>query len=65
MALGLSPEDAFEEITGIPAYTYTIKASNRAVIKNVLASAIGKGHWVTLIARNGLVDLTNRQVFYL
>jgi len=64
-AKGLSPEDAFEEITGIPAYTYTVKANNRTTVKNVISSAISKGYWVTLIARNNLADLANRQVFYL
>lgn len=64
-ARGLSPEDAFEEITGIPAYTYTIRANNRQIIKSILLLAMKNGYWVTLIARNGLTDIQNRQVFHL
>jgi hypothetical protein len=29
-ARGLSPEDAFEEITGIPAYSYSLDEINKA-----------------------------------
>lgn len=63
-AKGLSPEDAFEEITGIPAYSYEFKANNRSFI-NKLMTADPENHWITLVARNGLEDLKNRQVFYL
>lgn len=64
-ALGLSPEDTFEEITGAPAYSYTIRANNRQVIRSVLLNAVKNKYWVTFVARNGLSDLQNRQVFYL
>lgn len=64
-AKGFSPEDAFEEITGVPAYTYSIRANNRQVIKSIILSAMRNNYWVALIARNGLSDLQNRQVFYL
>ena len=64
-AKGLSPEDAFEEITGVPAYTYTIKANNRETIRNVLSNSLKNRYWVVLVARNGLADFHNRQVFYL
>jgi hypothetical protein len=63
-AKGLSPEDAFEEITGIPAYSYEFRANNRSQIKTLL-TADPEHNWVALIARNGLEDLKNRQVFHL
>lgn len=63
-AKGLSPEDAFEEITGIPAYSYEFKANNRSFI-NKLMTADPENYWITLVARKGLEDLKNRQVFYL
>ena len=64
-ACGLSPEDSFEEITGAPAYTYTIKSNNRSTIRSIMLNAMRNDYWVTLIARNHLADLQNRQVFYL
>lgn len=63
-AKGLSPEDAFEEITGIPAYSYQFKVNNRGMIEKLLR-ADPNNNWVTLVARNNLDDLKNRQVFYL
>lgn len=65
MAKGLSPEDAFEEITGVPAYTYTIRANNRGSIKTILHRAIKERYWVALVAQKNLSDLKSRQVFYL
>jgi hypothetical protein len=41
-ALGLSPEDAFEEITGIPSYTFKLKSNNRPFIKNLLEEAVSR-----------------------
>jgi hypothetical protein len=64
-AKGLSPEDAFEEITGIPAYSFKFRADNRTIIKGMLSTAINQKYWVALVARNNLDDLKNRQVFYL
>lgn len=64
-AKGLSPEDAFEEITGIPAYSFKFRADNRTIIKGMLNTAINQKYWVALVARNNLDDLKNRQVFYL
>lgn len=63
-AKGLSPEDAFEEITGIPAYSYEFKANNRSLVKRLLLTD-PRNYWITFVARNGLDDLKNRQVFYL
>jgi len=64
-ALGLSPEESFEELTGAPAYTYTMRANNRETIKSIMSNAKQNGYWVALIARNGLKDIQNRQVFML
>ena len=64
-ALGLSPEESFEELTGIPAYTYTVRETNRETIRSIIHSAQANGYWVVFIARNGLKDLQNRQVFML
>lgn len=64
-ALGLSPEESFEEITGIPAYTYSIRNSNRETIRSIIHSAKAHKYWVVLIALNGLKDLQNRQCFML
>jgi hypothetical protein len=64
-ALGLSPEDAFEEITGIPANTYSLRSNNRLAIRGILKNALQKGYWISLIARKGLPDLRDRQVFCL
>lgn len=64
-AKGLSTEDAFEEITGIPAYTYNLQANNRSSIKTMVSAAMSKGYWIALIGRSGLSDLINQQVFYL
>ena len=63
-AKGLSPEDAFEEITGIPAYSYQFKVNTRGMIEKLLRADPGN-NWITLVARNNLDDLKNRQVFYL
>ena len=64
-AKGLSPQDAFEEITGVPAYTYNLRANSRSSIKTMVSSALSKGYWIALIACSGLIDLKNGQVFYL
>ena len=64
-ALGLSPEESFEEITGIPAYTYTVRANNRETIRSIIHAAKAKRYWVTFIARSNLPDIQNKQVFML
>ena len=65
MAKGLSPEDCFEEMTGIPAYTHAIRANNRDTIRRLIQESISSRYWVCLVAQKGLSDIRNRQVFNL
>jgi hypothetical protein len=62
-ALGLSPEESFEELTGIPAYTYTIRANNREFIRRTIQEAKERKYWIALIAHPQLKDLQSKQVF--
>lgn len=39
-ARGLSPEDCFEEITGIPAYSFLIKDHSQTTFKSLLKSCL-------------------------
>lgn len=42
-----------------------MRANNRETIKSIMSNAKQHGYWVALIARNGLSDIQNRQVFML
>ena len=64
-AKGLSPEDAFEEITGIPSYSYPIAHMSHETLKKNLKSWIQKSYWICLTGKNETKDIENRQVFFI
>ena len=62
-ALGLSPEDCFEEILGAPAYSYMIQTSNKQSIFDLMNSCLNKAQWLCVVARKNLNSFKNNQVF--
>ena len=53
-ARGLSPEDCFEEITGVPAYSFKIKDMDRYTITDLFRTALREQNWVALTALTGI-----------
>ena len=65
-AKGLSPEDAFEEITGFPAYSYSLLTQSKSSTLSILQEAVNNNYWIALTANiQGERGFQSRQVFYL
>lgn len=47
--MGLSPEECFEEITGIPAQSFYLSFLN--YLDQILERALKENHWVALTAK--------------
>ena len=63
-ARGLSPEDCFEEMTGIPAYSYSFKQISFGHNRDEIKRAIDDNFWVVFIGHITEAGLKSRQVFY-
>lgn len=66
-AKGLSPEDCFEEVTGVPAFSLWFGARHGSgEIYEAITEALKKRHWIALTAKSTqTAGLKVRQVFYL
>jgi hypothetical protein len=65
-AKGLSPEDCFEEITGIPASSFSLKDKSLEDNYQIIENAKNSGYWVAFTGTiNISKGLRSRQLFYL